>query len=365
MHQKNARARANLRQICLLNLAWEMLLPGFTRALRHTVDFNVCVFLWLSPTEPRIQHVWSNTVVPDRIANDFLAHFAHIEAESPHAGGLASFYERGPSVRLTPEWAGFSRTEMCNYIWKETGIHYGLSTVIPAADGRCLGHLMLHRERTARNFSKADIGFMEGLIPYISHALSVDPSSEIEFADSIDSGMLLMDRDGKIQYRSASALALASMIENTGCVDLIGRFGVPGFIELVFRRLIDVGRPATTLPPRLQLTNRWGQFDIHAYWLDPMTPGDGLIAIRMECKEPKVLRLASAMQDAQFSAAQQRASLLLLQGKTNREIADALRITINSARDHVKAVLEKANCGTRHDLSSFLLSLPQRNTQSA
>ncbi len=31
----------------------------------------------------------------------------------------------------------------------------------------------------------------------------------------------------------------------------------------------------------------------------------------------------------------------------------------------MKAVLEKANCGTRHDLSSFLLSLPQRNTPSA
>ena len=69
-----------------------------------------------------------------------------------------------------------------------------------------------------------------------------------------------------------------------------------------------------------------------------------------EPSEPPVDANASPLYVAQFTGAEIKVYELILHGYTNQQIADALFISINTVKFHVKNILSKAGVNKRYKL---------------
>jgi DNA-binding NarL/FixJ family response regulator len=66
---------------------------------------------------------------------------------------------------------------------------------------------------------------------------------------------------------------------------------------------------------------------------------------------------SSAMDDYGFTPAERRVAWLLLAGKMNKEIATERRITLQTVKEHLRAMYSKADAASRTELVLRLLKV--------
>ena len=98
----------------------------------------------------------------------------------------------------------------------------------------------------------------------------------------------------------------------------------------------------------------WGRFTIHAYRLsDPRERQADQVGVLVRRAEPRMLALVRGLG---VSPPQQReVALLLAHGKTNREIAESLGLSFNTANYHVKQVYARLEVKLRSEVEGKLL----------
>ncbi len=255
------------------------------------------------------------------------------------------------------------------------GTEYIIGVNIPAAAGE-LSLLTLSRTADQGNFGELERGLLEDLADHLCRALAVharfrDLSRQREvFSDALDHlgiGALVLNVDGDYLGGNRSAQELLER-RGFGCLDALRWEGLDDALRRRLRKLLAraaqayarrdlsacelMSLPAFRGQPPLQMLIRpWLRGDGHHQ--DQRSP-----AICVFISEPGRIATPSAEMVRDlfgFSRAESAVASLLLAGKTAKEVAYELGISLSTVRTHIKAIFSKAGVCRQSELVASML----------
>ena len=357
---KHGAALAHIRQLCCLALNPEQIMPALLKSLRELVRADSAAFFWVD-SRGDISDMYAERMLPPELMRLYFER--HYESAShSFRTRLIERVRRGELVAEVEPDDALQRSEYYNQILMPLEAHRILQGIV-RDHGAALGQLSLYRDRRAPAYSAADRDNLETAMRYVAHALALprqapdtDPSA---FQDGDHHALLLCDRRGVVVQASHQAHALLAQVSDVrlgpqtiaGAADQASR----RILEPLVRRLEGSERAGTPEPPKTTVLNAWGRYQLRAYWLGAAASSEGSIGILIQRQEHLLVRLADAMGRISLSPQQRETALLLAQGKTNPEIAEALGVSLNTAHYHVKQLFNKLDAHGRGDAVARIL----------
>lgn len=347
-------------------------MPALVQWLHAIIPSHSNHFFWASD-DGEISNAYVETAEEMEILPFYFAEFYNREAEVCSLP-FAEKMRRVVGVHLDPAPASDPKFvyggDFYNLILRPIQVHHALGAVIRAPDGRALGLLQLSRSEGEAPFSSDERRRLARLAPFVAQAvMDVDTDSSSPFADSENSGLLIMDQRGKPMHISRRARALLRLASHHRIAPrLLWDDDVSDALSRICQRLMAVSRCESdgALQPTWSCRNGWGEFVFRAHWLDrtvnpdpdALVPGQ-LIGITIQQRVPLPLALLRRMQarPSLLSARQIQVCLLLAAGHSVRSVAERLGVTKHTADYHCRELYARFDVRSRHELIGKLLTL--------
>ena len=352
---KHAAAIAHFRQLCCLNLDPQTLMPTALQTLHDLIGSDSNGFYW-STSPGRITNVYLEEPMPREISTLYFDEFLNNPTRPDSAIQIRNVMRPGQvvgnSARLFP--TTFYESDKYNLIWRPLRRRWLLWAVVRDQCDNLHG-VVLRRLNGESPFSEYDEERLAQLLPYFVHAVNASVNNGGRFLDRGASGLIVMDRHGKVCYQSEEGQRLLLLSANktlhSGSIDT-------GVLPMQLRRLraqlsaISAGHNA--VPPVEVVQNSWGKFVFRAHYLNGMGADDALIGVVIQRQVPIALKLLETMRALDLSARQKEVCLLLAEGMSHPVIAARLAISRTTIADHVHKIYDKLSVHSHEELLSRL-----------
>ena len=167
----NSKATTRIKQLCSLGFESQILVPVLLPALRKAIPSYSSTFLWTT-NDYRFVNFYDEC--SDTLNYLHLYHSEYLDKYDHEARPSLSEWLRNKSGVCTSEkfyYPHYIRTDFYNDILRPLRYHHELIVGIKH-EQRPVGILFLHREAKQPNFSKAEVEYMQQLLPFITHGLS-------------------------------------------------------------------------------------------------------------------------------------------------------------------------------------------------
>lgn len=338
-------------------------MPALMQELHALVPSHANAFFW-ADARLQISNVYHPRVGAPAIAlylNEF-----HNRRECEVVTGFAERLRHGRKVSslyqmLKVSHAEFYRHDYYNRVLRALDT-YDFIRVAVREERVVLGEVVLHRARGEAAFSAQDEARLAALAPFIAHALTASGDLQCPLADSDDSGLIIVDLNGKPRHLSPRArqlLYLATHPTISAHTIRGGDLALPAGVIQLCKTLTGVFAGDEYAPaPKWIHRNAWGGFCFRAYWLNDGDPEvASLIGITVNHQEPLPLKFVRGMEKLPLSPRQMQLCLLMLGGHTYRAIAKRIDISERTAINHAQEVYAKLNVHNRSELVNKLMLL--------
>jgi DNA-binding CsgD family transcriptional regulator len=347
---KKSTALARVRQLSSLGLPGGLFVASLLPALRALTESESGAFLWLDG-EGHIVNVYADRfptleAIPPTfscapITMGVCAQAALVRNECPAV--LASTI-----VELDGK-DGFFR----EILRRNEAFH--ILTGIAIQDRRSIGRLCLFRRQGSRPFGVREISDLSSVLRYLAHGL-VKGETPLEEAwspeDLSEQEFVIANGEGDVVRASEGGKRL--LLLATGCAVS------PATLQsapLAMRRMLqDLSGPASvwqeTSIRQVVRDTIWGRFVLRAYRLGEDGKTDELLfGIHMKRAQPARLRFVNAMGALPLSPQQREIALMIADGRSNRDIASRLSVSVNTVAYHIKQLFFKLQV---HDRAGLL-----------
>lgn len=219
--------------------------------------------------------------------------------------------------------------------------------------GRCWGVLCLHRSASPLGFTEGEIAEIRRLAPHIATGLRIAHlhSGETVPPDrGTEPGILVLGSDLTVESMTPAAQWWLSQVAD---VDWPSPESLPLAVRAIARRAHLAPEDAPASSRALVRTREGGWALIHASVLR----GRGADRTAVVLESAQALDRASALVAAHsLTPSQERVTHLVLQGRSTREIVDALHISQHTVQEHLKAAFDKFGVRSRRELVAQVLS---------
>jgi DNA-binding CsgD family transcriptional regulator len=355
---KKPNALAYIRQLCCLGLGKEVMIPELLRAVQAVVPSSGNTFVGLG--EKFIPAYGITEFVIPEVISLLVKEGPRMRAQEM-TDNLMRWHGQNPNRVLdNPDIMcdRFYRSEYYHHIWRPYDTHHFLQGLVRQPD-RPEGLFFICRPRSQRPFNAVEKDQFARLLPHVAHGLKARSGADADYADRGESGLFIVDGQGKLVFASAVARKLLSLIHypiypiTPG--SLIRDIAIPPALSQLCRNLDGIFRGRDAPPPTLTHTNPRGRFVFRAHWLDSVNPGPGgMIGVTVEHQEPVALRLWRGLKDLPLSPAQMEVCLLLARNHTQESIARRLNIKPTTVKDHVRKIYDKLGICRREELTGRL-----------
>jgi DNA-binding NarL/FixJ family response regulator len=253
------------------------------------------------------------------------------------------------------------RSTYYNEVLRPLEAHHIMYGIV-RAQGQAVGQLSLYRPKSLAPFSVEERSNLNSIMRYVAHAVSHRESDGTvqQFLDSEDDAVVLVDSEGNVRQQSAAARKLLLLATQPGerheaIRSAIG--SMPSEVKRLVQRLRGVFSGQNVSPPSLVVDNRWGRFVLRAYSMaEEPKARDALIAIRIQRQEPMLVRFVGALNDLDLSPQQREVAVGLAKGASNRELAAAMGVSVNTVGYHVKQLFMRLDEHDRQRLITKVLA---------
>jgi DNA-binding CsgD family transcriptional regulator len=357
---KSAHALAHIRQLSCLGLPGESVMPKLLKAIRELVGADSAGFFWVD-ARGDMKDLYAERVLPASL----MQRYFECHYDGPEMSFRDAFQQRARATEPVMSYSAdnaLQRTAYYNEILRHLDAHHILYAII-RDQGSPLGQLSLYRPKTDEAFSNADRTALASVRRYVAHAIDCVPlpaTLNAGYLDTDDEGMVLVDQQGRIVQAGSRALLLLTRACGVTLNPTEGMLTpgqkVPEVARALVKDLIALMRNQAVTPPANIRDTAWGRFTLRAYLLGDRSDDPGsLVGLQVKRLESMVLRLTEAMHHLQLSPQQREVALLLAQGRSNPEIADALNVSRNTAIYHIKQLFTRLDAHDRSEALSRIL----------
>jgi DNA-binding CsgD family transcriptional regulator len=288
--------------------------------------------------------------------------------------GIASHRFRTGLVGLGRELltdAEYSKTEFHADFGRKLGIRSGLSAVI-RADDEVLALLNASERPRGRTFGTDERALVGSLLPHLQRALAIHQRlSGLEHTvlaleaamDRLPFAVVLVDRSAKVLVVNAQAQRL--LAERDGLTvrrgTLVAR-EVRSALEAAIARAVAIARGELHEPPAAFAIRRGGARRALQVLVAPIRIASAELLIGTACaavfiEDPdRAPQVPESMLRTFYglTPAEARFVALLLTGCSVQDASEALAITLNTARTHLKRIFDKTGTSRQSDLVRLL-----------
>ena len=351
-------ALAQFRQLCCLGLGGPAVMPSLLNVTHQLVSCESNAFFW-SDERGGLAGFLPEYVVPE-VVDAVLGHFEGLVERTLPLSFSATMRRGKPVGNLLPLFEkSFYRGPVYNLIYRPYDLHHAIDVVVRERHGAMgLGALVVGRSRKQPEFSAAELGELQSLVPYLAHALH--PRNEAAMTDFVDSGacgLVILSRSAKAVFASARAREILQLAavgggarEGSQTTALRSRA-----LQRVYDRLVRIFEEGDVEPPVVEQHTPAGRFVYRAHWLDSEKTGEGaLVGVIVQHQEPTSLVMVRRMHTLGLSAKQKEVSLLLAQDQSFESIASTLHISVATAKDYAQRIYRKVNVHSKDELMRAL-----------
>jgi DNA-binding CsgD family transcriptional regulator len=339
-----------LRTRCYAGIDAASLQTEFLDCLAEVVPFDAA---FCAPVDPATLLFTGGVLrgIPPESAQRFLAN----EFFDPDVNKFRSLaFARSPVEFLDRATRG-DRSVSTRY--REIMAPLGLGDELRAsfrAGGECWGFLCLHREDGPLGFSVNDarlVGRLSALLGEgIRRSLLVEAAADAEAPD--EPGMLVVDGDGTLVATTAAAERWLWELDDPGA----GGMPMSVAVQSLRARLLSMlagdesdGTPSVRMRSR---SGRWVM--LHAAEIAGIGAGRHVAIMIEPVRQAELAPIILAAHG--LTKREGEVARLALQGKSNKQVARALRITEHTVEDHLKSIFTKVGVGTRGELTARVYS---------
>jgi DNA-binding CsgD family transcriptional regulator len=259
----------------------------------------------------------------------YLAHYAALDPF------VTSGYFFGNRINITARNTDLEsensllRSEFsCDFLLPMTSVFYALAATL-GSQGDIIARIGFHRKKREGNFSDGDKQVVNILLPHMARAIH---------------SRNLMNRFVQRKY--------------TDGVIAIGKDGRPFFVSDTAKRLLK-GVPAESIPdPGMGPDPVFYKCKSGAYRVRTMPLGrNGSGKVVLLERYPPEHRLHPKFAELKLSGRESEIATLVVQGYSNREIAEMSFICEQTVKDHLHAIFEKLEIRSRGELTAKVLGL--------
>lgn len=214
--------------------------------------------------------------------------------------------------------------------------------------GQCWGYICLHREGP-QQFSPDEIQFMQRIAPHLGAGIRLGLVRQACELDAVPNGpgLLLVAADGTVVGTNQAAHGWLD--ELGGSLD---RSTLPVEILALATQLRHQSDSSPT-PPRLMTRTKKGRWAVlHASWMSPES--NGTVAVIIDEATPSdaapLIMTVYGLTDRE-----QQITALVCQGRSTKEIAGLLHLTIDTVQQHLTSVFDRTGVRSRGELAAAIL----------
>lgn len=216
------------------------------------------------------------------------------------------------------------------HLFSRNGIHHVLDVAVRDASGP-LAILGIFREMNAKAFTRSEVFAVSEFYDALVHAFRAEPVPAS--FDETDSAMILTNADGVIEWATPNARVwLEDASGGLERARLMDKNVLPEACRSLAQRLRGGESPTLCLPIA------GGRLRLRAYGMTPFSSNDlsTRIAIQLRLEMHRSLKVYLALEKSALTPQQRRIALAHFEGRSTREISEALGITPSTLKSYHK-----------------------------
>jgi DNA-binding CsgD family transcriptional regulator len=349
-----------IRKLCTLGLPPQTIAQCLLPELRKLISSHSAGVFWVDQQGEMTNLYAERLLPPDAMAAYYEKHYA------ARAKSFSDAFRRRAENADPISFHSFSRAEQDTDYFRDVmqrldayHVLYGI-----LADGaRPFAQISFYRGATDKPFDKEDADTLRSVLRYLATGLGTaalkKPSEDEAVVTEEELGVV--SAAGEILSASETfrrLLRLAALAEVSPRHALKEHEAIELFVQRLCEELVSEGNP----PHRREAVRdtAWGRFAIRAFRLpDPQGRSADQVGLLIRREEPRSLTLVRGTGLAALSPQQREVALLVAAGRSNREIAEDLGLSFNTASSHVKQVYARLEVNERSAVAQKLLQLAQ------
>ena len=349
-----------IRKLCALGFPPQMLAQCLLPELRKLIPSHSGAVFWVDQQGEMTNLYAERLLPPDAMAAYYEKHYA------VKANGFSDAF-RHRAQRADPiSFHSFSQAEQSTEYFRDVmqrlDAYHVLYGVLKEGT-RPFAQISFYRGSADEPFDKGCADTLRSVLRYLETGLGANASdlTTDDAAVVVEEDLGIVSRAGMVISAPETwhrLLRLAALAEVSPRHALEEHEAVELFVQRLCEELLSEHGDA----PRREAIrdSARGRFVIRAFRLtDPQGRRAEQIGLLVRREEPRSLSLVRGTGIAALSPQQREVALLIAAGKSNREIAEDLGLSFNTASSHVKQVYARLEVNERSAVAKKLLHLAQ------
>jgi DNA-binding CsgD family transcriptional regulator len=356
--RRSERTRLDIIRLCHSALDSRALRTELLHCLRPVLAFDYAYF---STTDPATQ-LGTSSVLAEQPPSWCMSVFLENEFLQDDFNKFSDMIRTHQSVAILSETAGqeLQRSHRYREMLKPMAMGDELRAIF-VTGAACWGTLCLHREKAKTSYTPAESHYLAQLTPHIAEGLrKALLLSAAPLAKTPDGpGVLILTDD--LSVVAATAAAEYWLMELMDMERPDKRL-IPVTVRSLVASLkaIESGIVTGTAMPKVRLLTRSGHWLVLYASRLRGAGGQTEISVIFEMAQPAEIA-PLIMQAYDLTKREGEVTQCVLRGWSTHEIAGQLHISQNTVQDHLKAIFEKVDVGSRGELAARLFRLQHQS----
>lgn len=375
MISNQKRLAARLKKINSNDLELDSLFNEIFSEVKKEIPFRAGWFFQTSPNTLQLiesaPQIWNGVAPPETNgANPGSSLFPTVR----------QLLQKGALCMRGEEWWSPSRLSshpIYQSVLKPNQLHFALILILLDSEKKCRGYITLWREKNKGGFTEENLKVLSLVSPIIGAHLERMPISQknsivSEFSEEelhqlvrrrAQPGILILNQDGHILYVNQDAKGLLEALTAKSPSPSPNHGPLPQIVYQLYTQFkeningIGPDLLGSSMPTVNRVCIHEGVvFLFRALLLQKQgTSRDSMHIMVLIEKVSQGVRIDQFVQSTNLTEREQAVVRLLLEGKTNKEVASCMDIGEYTVKDHVKRIMKKLNVTTRAGIVAKIL----------
>jgi DNA-binding NarL/FixJ family response regulator len=350
-----------IRKLCTVGLPPQTVAQCLLPELRKLIHSHSAGVFWVDQQGEMTSLYAERLLPPDAMAAYYEKHYA-VKAKS-FSDAFRRRAQSGDPISFHSFSQAEKDTDYFRDVMQRLDAYHVLYGIL--RDGaRAFAQISFYRGASDKPFDKGSADTLRSVLRYLATGLATRasnaPTEEAAVVAEEDLGIVSLagaEISAPETWRRLVRLAALAQVSPRQAMK------EHEVVELFVQRLCAELLPEqANAPPQREAIRdtAWGRFVIRAFRLpDAQRKGTDQVGLLIRREEPRSLSLVRGTGLAALSPQQREVALLIAAGKSNREIAEELGLSFNTASSHVKQVYARLEVNERTAVAQKLLLLAQ------